>query len=135
MVSETTGVDREVPQPVLEAEDILTLQSLVREVPVSENVVAYAVGLVSASRPVSENCDEWTSKRVKWGAGSRGAQALILAAKARAMLAGRANASRDDVKSMAKSCLRHRILPSFFADSEGLGSDEIIDHLLESVPS
>jgi MoxR-like ATPase len=135
MVSETTGVDREQPQPVLEAEDILTLQSLVRQVPVSANVVSYAVGLVSASRPVSADCNEWTAKRVKWGAGSRGAQALILAAKARALLAGRANASREDVKSMAKSCLRHRILPSFFADSEGLGSDEIIDHLLESVPS
>ena len=95
--------------------------------------MAYAVAL--GTRPQAESCDEWTAKRVKWGAGSRGAQALILAAKARALLAGRANASREDVKSMAKSCLRHRILPSFFADSEGLGSDEIIDHLLESVSS
>jgi len=135
MVSETTGLEREEPQPVLEAEDIMTLQSLVRQVPAPENVVSYAVALVSATRPVSENCDEWTSKRVKWGAGSRGAQALILAAKARALLAGRPNASCDDVKSMAKSALRHRVLPSFFAESEGLGSDEVIDHLLETVPS
>jgi len=135
MVSETTGVDREEPQPVLEAADILTLQSLVRQVPVSENVVAYAVALVTASRPQAESCDEWTSKRVKWGAGSRGAQALILAAKARALLAGRANASSEDVKFMANSALRHRILPSFFAESEGLGADEIVEHLLETVSS
>ena len=133
MVSETTGIDREEPQPVLAAEDILTLQSLVRQVPAPENVVAYAVALVTATRPQAESCDEWTSKRVKWGAGSRDAQALILAAKARALLAGRANASSEDVKLMAKSALRHRVLPSFFAESEGLGADDIVDHLLESV--
>jgi MoxR-like ATPase len=133
MVSETTGVDREEPQPVLEADDILTLQSLVRQVPAPENVVAYAVALVTATRPKVEGCDEWTSKRIKWGAGSRGAQALILAAKARALLAGRANASSEDVRFMAKSALRHRVLPSFFAESEGSGADEIVEHLLETV--
>jgi MoxR-like ATPase len=133
MVSETTGIDREEPQPVLGAEDILTLQSLVRQVPAPENVVAYAVALVTATRPQADSCDEWTSKRVKWGAGSRGAQALILAAKARALLDGRANASSEDVKLMAKSALRHRVLPSFFAESEGLGADEIVDHLLETI--
>ncbi len=135
MVSETTGTDREEAQPVLETEDILTLQSLVRQVPAPENVVAYAVALATATRPQAESCDEWTSKRVKWGAGSRGAQALILAAKARALLDGRANASREDVKAMANPALRHRVLPSFFAESEGLGSDEIVEHLLETVSS
>ena len=73
--------------------------------------------------------------RDRWGAGSRGAQALILAAKSRALLAGRANASLEDVKFMANSALRHRILPSFFAESEGLGADEIVEHLLETVSS
>ncbi|MAK47360.1 MAG: AAA family ATPase, partial [Opitutae bacterium] len=97
--------------------------------------VSYAVSLASASRPQSTSCDEWTAKRVKWGAGSRGSQALILASKARALLAGRPNASQEDVKSMAKSGLRHRILPSFFAESEGLSSDDIIDHLLENTAS
>ena len=135
MVSETTGTDREEAQPVLETEDILTLQSLVARVPAPENVVAYAVALATATRPQAESCDEWTSKRVKWGAGSRGAQALILAAKARALLDGRANASREDVKAMANPALRHRVLPSFFAESEGLGSDEILEHLLETVSS
>ena len=132
MVGETTGVQGEQSQAVLTGDDILQLQDLTRQVPAPETVVSYAVAIASASRPKSETCDEWTQKRVKWGAGSRGSQALILASKARALLDGRPNASRDDVKAMAKSGLRHRILPSFFAESEGLSSDDIIDHLLEN---
>ena len=132
MVGETTGVQGEQSQAVLTGDDILQLQDLTRQVPAPETVVSYAVAIASASRPKSETCDEWTQKRVKWGAGSRGSQALILASKARALLDGRPNASREDVKAMAKSGLRHRILPSFFAESEGLSSDDIIDHLLEN---
>ena len=133
MVGETTGLKRDEPQAILSADDIIALQNLTREVPAPENVVSYAVRLASASRPQSDQCDEWTKKRVKWGAGSRGAQALILAGKARALLSGRSNVSCEDVKIMAKSGLRHRVLPSFFAESEGLDSDDIIDHLLEVV--
>ncbi len=133
MVSETTGLDRDEPEPVLSAEDILSLQKVTREVPAPENVISYAVRLAAASRPQSEHCDEWTNKRVKWGAGSRGAQALILAGKARALLAGRPNVSCEDIKSMAKSAFRHRILPSFFAESEGLDADDIISHILEEI--
>ena len=132
MVGETTGVQGEESQAVLTGEDILQLQDLTRQVPAPETVVSYAVAIASASRPNSETCDDWTQKRVKWGAGSRGSQALILASKARALLDGRPNASKEDVKAMAKSGLRHRILPSFFAESEGLSSDDIIDHLLEN---
>ena len=132
MVGETTGVQGEQSQAVLTGDDILQLQDLTRQVPAPETVVSYAVAIASASRPKSETCDEWTQKRVKWGAGSRGSQALILASKARALLDGRPNASREDVKAMAKSGLRHRILPSFFAESEGLSSDDIIHHLLEN---
>ena len=132
MVGETTGVQGEESQAVLTGDDILQLQDLTRQVPAPETVVSYAVAIASASRPKSATCDEWTQKRVKWGAGSRGSQALILASKARALLDGRPNASREDVKAMAKSGLRHRILPSFFAESEGLSSDDIIDHLLEN---
>ena len=132
MVGETTGVQVEESQAVLTGDDILQLQDLTRKVPAPETVVSYAVAIASASRPKSATCDEWTQKRVKWGAGSRGSQALILASKARALLDGRPNASREDVKAMAKSGLRHRILPSFFAESEGLSSDDIIDHLLDN---
>ena len=133
MVGETTGLERPEPEPVLSGEDILSLQSLTRQLPAPETVVSYAVRLTAASRPEVDSCDEWTRKRVRWGAGSRAAQALILAAKARALLDGRPNASSEDVKVMSKSALRHRILPSFFAESEGVGSDEVVDHLLDSV--
>ena len=135
MVGVATGVVREDAEPVLSGENIMQLQNLTREIPASESVVSYAVELSSASRPKSPSCDEWTQKRVKWGAGSRASQALILASKAKALLDGRPNASKEDVKTMAKSALRHRILPSFYAESEGLGSDEIVDHLLETVSS
>ena len=135
MVGETTGVEREEPIAVLTGKDILNLQHLTRQLPAPETVVSFAVRLTAASRPDFEGCDEWTKKRVRWGAGSRGAQALILSAKARALLAGRSNASREDVKFMAKSALRHRVLPSFFAESEGIGADELIDHMLETVSS
>lgn len=135
MVGETTGAEREEPTAVLTGKDILNLQHLTRQLPAPETVVSFAVRLTAASRPDFEGCDEWTKKRVRWGAGSRGAQALILSAKARALLAGRANASREDVKFMAKSALRHRVLPSFFAESEGIGADELIDHMLETVSS
>ncbi len=133
MVGETTGTARPDPDAVLSGEDLLVFQELTRQLPAPETVIAYAVALSSASRPQSETCDEWTRKRVRWGAGSRGAQALILASKAKALLAGRPNVSREDVKAMAPSALRHRILPSFFADSEGLDSDDVIAHLIESV--
>jgi len=133
MVGETTGNDRDTPQSVLAAEDILSLQKLTREVPAPENVVSYAVRLAASTRPNSEHSDDWTNKRVKWGAGSRGAQALILAGKARALLDGRPNVSCEDVKNVANSALRHRVLPSFFAESEGLKSDDIIAHILEEV--
>ena len=135
MVGETTGDSRSLPEAVLSGPEIEVLQNLTRQVPAPENVVSYAVRLVSASRPGSESCDEWTSARTKWGAGSRGSQALVLAAKAKALLDGRTNASCEDIKKLVIPALRHRILPSFLAESEGVGADEIIAHLLDKVPA
>jgi MoxR-like ATPase len=133
MVGDTTGQERSLPEPVLNGQEIETLQSLTRQVPAAENVISYAVRLASASRPGQPGCDPWVADRIKWGAGSRGSQALVLCAKARALLDDRPNASCEDVKAMAKSALRHRILPSFLAESEGLSSDDLIDKLLEQV--
>ncbi len=133
MVGDTTGLDRPTPEPILTGPEILILQSLVRQVPAPESVLSYAVRLASASRPGEAGCDPWVASRIKWGAGSRGSQALVLCSKARALLEGRPNASREDVRAMAKSALRHRILPSFLAESEGLTSDDLIDRLLEQV--
>ena len=134
MVSDTTGVPTEEVGVVLDGNEIQTLQELTRELPASENVVSYAVRLAAASRPSSEEVDEWVRKHVKWGAGSRGSQALILAGKARALLDERPNVSCEDVREMAKPALRHRILPSFLAESEGITSDDVIDRLLDQVP-
>ena len=134
MVSDTTGVPTEEVGVVLDGNEIQTLQELTRELPASENVVSYAVRLATASRPSSEEVDEWVRKHVKWGAGSRGSQALILAGKARALLDERPNVSCEDVREMAKPALRHRILPSFLAESEGITSDDVIDRLLDQVP-
>ena len=133
MVGDTTGGDRPLPESVLSAAEIETLQSLTRQVPAPESVLSYAVRLVSASRPGVDGCDPWLADRIKWGAGSRGSQALVLASKAKALLDGRPNASREDVKALAKSALRHRILPSFLAESEGLSSDDLIERLLDQV--
>ena len=133
MVGETTGIDRENPEPILSGEEIENLQLLTRQVPAPEQVISYAVRLVAASRPESNSCDEWLKARVKWGAGSRGSQALVLASKAKALLDGRPNASREDVRNLAKSALRHRIIPSFLAESEGLSADDLIDFLLKKV--
>mgnify|MGYP006431177853 FL=1 len=133
MVGDTTGSERPLPEAVLSGADIETLQYLTRQVPAPESVVSFAVRLVSASRPGEAGCDPWIAERIKWGAGSRGSQALVLSAKARALLNGRPNASREDIRAMAKSALRHRILPSFLAESEGLSSDDLIDRLLDQV--
>ena len=102
MVGETTGVDRVEPEAVLTGENILTLQGLTRQIPAPEEVVAYAVRLVAATRPEDQSCDEWTRKRVRWGAGSRGSQALILAAKAKALLAGRPTLPERTSKALPK---------------------------------
>ena len=134
MVGDTTGQDRPSANPVLSGPEIETLQELTRQVPAPESVLSYAVRLTAASRPGLPGCDPWIADRIKWGAGSRGSQALVLAAKAKALLDGRPNASCEDIRILAKSALRHRILPSFLAESEGLQSDDLIDRLLEQVP-
>ena len=134
MVTETTGASKAPPKPVLNGPAILELQEITRDLPVSEHVVSYAVRLTTASRPRLEDSSEWIEKRVKWGAGSRASQALILAGKALALLDGRPTVACEDVRAMAKPALRHRILPSFFADSEGTDSDDVVAHLLEEVP-
>lgn len=134
MVAATTSPAKEKIEPVLNAEEIEKLQAAVREIPVSDHVISYAVRLVVATRPLDSNPQEWIRKQVKWGAGSRASQALILAGKARALLDGRLTVAIEDIRAMAKPALRHRILPSFYAESENISSDTIISQLLEEIP-
>ncbi len=133
MVTETTTVQKEKPQKVFTPEEILEIQDWVRQVPVSEHVVSYAVRLVSATRPVLDDSPDFVKDQIKWGAGSRASQALILAGKARALLNGRYTVAVEDVQALAIPVLRHRIIPNFHAEAEGITADSVIQRLLETV--
>jgi MoxR-like ATPase len=128
----TTGVPVE-PERVLRKEDILQLQTVVRQIPVSKHVIKYAIRLVRATRPGLEGAPELTRTYVSTGAGPRAGQYLVLAAKARAVLEGRLHVSCADIRAAAVPVLRHRLLTNFAADSEGLTSMDIVTRLLESV--
>jgi len=134
VVTQTTGVSMEVPDRVLGGPDILEIQQLVRQVAVAEDVARYAVRLVDASRPGRQTDHAFVREWVKWGAGLRASQALILAGKARALLHGRYHVSVGDIQSLALPVLRHRVIPNFYAESERITSDKLVEKLLEAVP-
>jgi MoxR-like ATPase len=129
----TTGTADAPLERVLDAERVLTLQRWVREVPVADNVFRYAASLVRATRPADAAATEDVRRWVRWGAGPRAGQALILGAKARALLAGRFHVSPDDVRRVALPVLRHRVLVNFHAEAEGVSTDQVVARLLESV--
>jgi MoxR-like ATPase len=113
--------------------DLLEFTRLVRMVPVAEPIARYAVRLVQASRPASASAPQFVRDWVSWGAGTRGAQSLLLGAKARALYHGRVHVSCADVRAVAPSVLRHRILTNFRAEADGITADGIVSRLLESV--
>ncbi len=115
---------------VLNAEHIIAFQDLVRRVPVAENVIQYAVRLVSKTRPQSSEAPGYVKNWIRWGAGPRASQFLILGAKTRAILQGRHTPDIDDVRSIAAPVLRHRIVTSFNAEAEGVTTVQIVDKLL-----
>ncbi len=133
IVSSTTSVDEPELTTVLSGEDIITLNQIVRRVSAADNVVQYAVKLARATRPKSKDAPDFIQQWVRWGAGPRAGQYLILGAKARGILRGRVNASIDDVKSVAHAVLRHRVLTNFHAEAEGVDSDTVITQLLDAV--
>jgi MoxR-like ATPase len=134
VVTQTTGTESPSPVRVLGGPDILRFQDIARQVAVAEEIARYTVRLVSASRPGREGGLDYIDKWVKWGSGLRGSQAIIRGAKARALMHGRYHVSVKDVQALAKPILRHRIMTNFYAESERINSDAIIDRLLESVP-
>ena len=134
VVSETTRRDDVQPSPVFSAEEVLRIQGVVRKVPVADSVVRYAVRLAASSRPGQAGAPDFVNEWVNWGAGLRAGQALILGGKARALLQGRAHVTPDDVKALAVPVLRHRILPNFKAEAEGVDADKVVEKLLETVP-
>jgi MoxR-like ATPase len=134
VVTQTTGVSVQVPVPVLNGVEIMEIQQLVRQVMVAEEIARYAVRLVDASRPGRQHDHAFVREYVKWGAGLRASQALILAGKARALLHGRYHVSIADIQALAQPVLRHRVIPNFYAESERITSGNLVERLLEAVP-
>lgn len=130
MVRETTAVMDGHLSPVMDGDAVLSYQQLVRQVPVSDNVVSYAVRLCAGTRPGGELASKRVNDLVKWGAGSRASQALILAGKARALLNGRLNVSCDDVEALALPVLRHRVIMNFRGQAEGVTTESLLKELL-----
>jgi len=134
VVTQTTGTERPVLARVLNGADILKYQELARQVVLAEEIARYTVRLVDASRPGREGAPEFVEKWVKWGAGLRASQALVRGGKARALMHGRYHVSIKDIQALAKPILRHRVMTNFYAESERITPDTIIERLLETVP-
>ena len=133
VVKSTTSLPPEAVQPVVSQAEILAYQRVVRRLPIADAVTRYAVKLVRTTRP-GEGAPDYVKQFVSYGASVRAAQALVLGAKARALLQGRASASFEDVRALARPVLRHRVLVNFTAQSEKVTTDSLIGRLLESVP-
>jgi len=137
ILASTTRNEEPVIAPVATATDIEAMRHLVRDIPAASNVIDYALAIVRASRPSGGPADgvpEPVRQWVKWGAGPRAGQALVLGAKSRALVEGRSAASPDDVRAVAAPVLRHRILLNFQAEADGVDADQIVTRLLEAVP-
>ena len=133
VVKRTTRPQKVDIRPALTQADLIAYQALVRELPAAEEVVSYAVRLTRATRPDDPLATAEVKRLVRWGAGPRAGQSLILAAKARALLNGRLHASRDDVKALASAVLTHRVLINYQAEAEGVSANDIVNHLLEEL--
>jgi len=130
IVKNTTSDRKTTVNKVLTGEEILYFQQLVRRVPVPDNVVEYAVSLVHKTRPNSEMASAETNKYLEWGAGPRASQNLILGAKCNALISGKYSPDIEDVKAVAVSVLRHRLVRNFKAEAENVSVEEIINKML-----
>ncbi|MCX8039245.1 MAG: MoxR family ATPase [Planctomycetota bacterium] len=133
IIRRTTGTSAARVQAVLEGEDILAMQRLARDVPVPEGVLRYALALVRATRAPADGGDARIAPLIRLGAGPRAGQALVLAAKARALLQGRSVVLLEDIRALARPVLRHRLLPSYEAEASGLDGDALVERLLATV--
>lgn len=134
IVKSTTSAYKADLEKVLSADEIMDFQELVRRVPVADPVVEFAVRMVTSTRPHANGAPQFINDWLEWGAGPRASQFLILGAKAKAILEGRPTPSVEDVQSLAKPVLRHRIITNFTAEADGIDPDEIVDHLVTEIP-
>jgi MoxR-like ATPase len=133
IVKATTGSWHSKVSPVISAAELLRYQELIRSVPVADNIIEYATKVVHSTRPQNPDSPQFIKDWVRWGAGPRASQFLILAAKTRSVLDGRFTPNKDDVKSVLNPILRHRVITNFSAEAEGVSSVEIVKKLIETV--
>jgi len=131
-------------EPVLDSVQTVALQRLTRELPAADPILRYAAALARATRPAPDNgstngpapsAPDLVTRYVRWGAGPRAGQALVLGAKAHALLSGRAAVAPDDVRRVAQPVLRHRVLPNFAADADGISAEQIVAAVVRHVPA
>ncbi|MBN2391767.1 MAG: MoxR family ATPase [Anaerolineae bacterium] len=134
IMARTTGVDTPDARPVADGDAVLAMQALVRGVPVATPVSAYAAKITVATHPDNPDTPEIARRAVRYGASPRGAQALVLAAKVAALLAGRYNVALEDVRAVAPAALRHRLILTYEAEADGITPDAVITAVLDTVP-
>ncbi len=135
IVKMTTASQDITLERTLNAREVLALQAIVRRVPCADHVVQYATRLTRATRVGRGDVPQFVSDYVSWGAGPRASQNLVLAGKARAILQGRCYVATDDIRAVARPVLRHRVLTNFNAEADGVSSDDIVNQLIEAIPS
>jgi len=135
VLTRTTGRDQGAPPRVMARDAVMQLRALCRDIAIAEPVVRYAARLVRASDPTAKDAPDLVKRGVRFGAAVRGAQSLVLAAKAVALCEGRANVSFNDIQKVAKPALRHRIIRSFEGEADGVTTDAVVDALLAAVPT
>lgn len=135
IIDRTTSTVSNTLEAVVSGEEIIECQETVRLVPLPEHVRDFVLDLVRSARPKDDSCAPWVRELIDWGPGPRACQQLVLASKARALLHGRHHVTLDDAKALAWPVLRHRIVPTFNAEAEGVSVDDIIGRLLEAIPA
>ena len=135
IAKQTTTIQKDDVQAVLTGEEIIALQNVVRQVPITDHVVDYALALVRQTRVNEPGAPDYIKNWLSWGAGPRAVQFLLLGGKARALLNGRNHVSTEDIAALAHPVLRHRVVTNFAAESEGITSDRVIDKLVQETPS
>ncbi|PTM03708.1 MAG: AAA family ATPase [Bacteroidetes bacterium] len=132
ILKSTTGTKKVKPSKIISAEEIIRLQELVREVPISDDLISYVSKIVRSTRPETTT-NSYVKEWVSWGAGPRAGQAIIVTAKARALMQGRLAVTPEDLKHVAYPVLRHRVIVNFRAEAEGITSDKVTEELFKSI--
>ena len=134
IVERTTSEFEAEIEPTIDGETILECQKTIRRVPVPDHAMEFALRLIRSARPKSDDVPTFVKELIEWGPGPRACQQIILASKVRALLHGRYHVTVDDIEALAHPVLRHRIVPTFRAEAEGIAVDDLVDRLLNETP-